>query len=147
MTGNTKDKATLFRERVVVVYGPVNGTAETIDPDKLPNNGGWLRCGMLRLTQTAGSSGKDHLEMVGTGNSELDGKTKNGMFHALADSVSFDESKGLYILRSEGNRKAKVWRQLSAGLEPQKQESQRLEFNPETNSLKSDRTTTIDGIQ
>jgi hypothetical protein len=147
MTGNTKDKATLFRERVVVVYGPVNGTAETIDPDKLPNNGGWLRCGMLRLTQTSGSSGKDHLEMVGTGNSELDGKTKNGMFHALADSVSFDESKGLYILRSEGNRKAKVWRQLSAGLEPQKQESQRLEFNPETNSLKSDRTTTIDGIQ
>jgi hypothetical protein len=147
MTGNTKDKATLFRERVVVVYGPVKGTPETIDPDKLPNNSGWLRCGMLRLTQIAGATGKDHFEMVGTGNSELDGKTKNGMFHALADSVSFDESKGLYILRSEGNRKAKVWRQLSAGLEPQKQEGQRLEFNPETNSLKSDRTTAIDGIQ
>lgn len=146
MNGNAKERISLFRDRVRVLYGPVANTGEHIDPDHLPNNAGWLRSNMLRLVQVQGQGG-NFMEMVGQGNAELDGKTPNGLFHALADTVTFDESKGMYILRSEGNRKAAIWRQVTLGSPRSHAEASYLEFNPSRNSLKLDKATGLDGLQ
>ena len=51
------------------------------------------------------------VELLGKGNAELEGQS----FFAHADEVTYDESKGLYTMRAEGNRKATIWRQTEAG--------------------------------
>ena len=147
MTGNTKERVTLFRERVRVLYGPVASTAEQIDVDHLPVGAGWLRSDTLRLVQVAGPGGRDFIEMVGQGNAELSGKTANGLFDAMADIVTYDESKGVYVLRSEGNRKASIWRQVSLGSPRSHIGGSSLVFNPTTYSVKADRVTGLDGIE
>ena len=146
MRGNAKERISLFQDRVRVLYGPVGNTGEHIDADHLPVNAGWLRSNMLRLVQVQGQGG-NFMEMVGQGNAELDGRTGNGLFHALADTVTFDESKGMYILRSEGNRKAAIWRQVSLGSPRSHAEATYMEFNPSRNSLKLDKATGLDGLQ
>ena len=147
MRGNTKSKLTEFHERVQVIYGPVDNYTSVIDPEKLPLKGGWLKCDQLRLSQLAGSGKKEFLEMFGQGNSELDGRTSHGYFHSLADTITYDESKGLYILRAEGSREATLWRQSSLSAPTARVDAQRMEFNPELNQLKLHRTSGLDGLK
>ena len=78
--------------------------------------------------------------MLGSGNAELEGRT----FHARADTISFDESKGLYVLRSLGNSKATIWRQKQVGGEYSRADAQRMEFVPSRNQLKLDQAISLD---
>jgi lipopolysaccharide export system protein LptA len=142
MVGNTKDRVTTFRDRVNVVYGPVPNLTlsidddhRPIDEDHLPKDGGWMSCNALQLTQHPKSKKQDaYLEMEATGNTVLEGRS----FHALAYRVTYDQSKGLYVLTGDGKRPAQIWRE-ARGLEPASQAGQRMEFNPARNEVRIDR--------
>ena len=147
MRGNMKQRKTSFFERVRIVYGPVNRSTDVIDEDHLPKDGGWMRCDRLDLHQHKQTTTTDgYVDMMGTGNSELDGRTAEGSFHALADVISYDQSKGLYVLRSAGTRKATIWRQEKAGAPTSHNVAQRMEFNPSLRTLKLDRGYGLDGL-
>jgi hypothetical protein len=143
MQGNTKDRVTTFRDRVHVIYGPVAQVTQTIDDehppideDNLPKNGGWMRCNVLQLTQYPETKKLPaYVEMAATGNAELEGRS----FHALAYSVTYDESKGLYVLTGDGKRDAQIWRESAPGAQRGSQTGQRMEFLPASNQLKIDR--------
>lgn len=136
MEGNTNDRMTTFRDRVRVVYGPVPLSTSVIDEDSLPKDGGWLRCNELELTQQLETkTAKSFVTMRASGNAELEGRS----FHALADNVHYDESKGLYILSSDGKRNAKIWHEKTIGAERSAFVGQRMEFTPARNELKIDK--------
>jgi hypothetical protein len=93
--------------------------------------------------------------MLGSGNAEMEGRmparsrseSRGERFRARADTISFDEAKGLYILRSRGSRTATVWRQKQRGGEYSQHDAKRMEFIPALNQLKSDRASGTIGIE
>jgi len=154
--GNMTEQFTTFSDRVEVVHGPVDQPLETIDPDDLPDSGGWMRCAKMQLTQFKKTDTTPaYIKMLGSGNAELEGRmpgrgrseSRGESFRARADTISFDESKGLYILRSRGNRTATVWRQKHRGGEYSNHDAKRIEFIPALNQLKSNRASGTIGIE
>lgn len=142
--GNTKQRFNTFYDRVRIVYGPVKRPPLVVDADNLPKNGGWMRSRSLQITQHEKTETKPaYITLLARGNAELDGEK----FHGRADNISYDESKGLYILKSFGKRKATIWRQTQIGGEESQFDAQRMEFIPSKNRLKLDRTTRLDGIR
>ena len=143
MLGNTKDRVTTFHDRVAVVYGPVANLTlsidddhRPIDEDHLPKDGGWMSCDALQLTQHPETKKeKAYLEMQATGNTVLHGRS----FHALAYSVTYDESKGLYILSGDGKRDAQLWRETTIGAEKGAQVGHRIKFIPALNKFEIER--------
>ena len=136
MQGNSNDRFTRFRDRVRVLYGPVEHSTDTFDEDSLPKDGGWMRCHELELTQHPQKKPqKDYITMKATDNVELDGRS----FHAMAHIVTYDESKGLYVLNGDGKQDAKIWREKKMGAERDAIPAQRMEFNPALNVIKIDR--------
>ncbi|MBT4866325.1 MAG: hypothetical protein HON53_14570 [Planctomycetaceae bacterium] len=154
--GNMKDRFTTFSDRVEVVHGPVEQPLSIIDPDNIPENGGWMRCDQMQLTQFEKTETTPaYIKMLGSGNAELEGRmpgrsrseTRGESFRARADTISFDESKGLYILRSRGNRTATVWRQKQRGDEYSSHDAKRIEFIPALNQLKTNRASGTIGFE
>jgi len=142
--GNTRQQFGTFHDNVHVLYGPVTRPLETIDPDALPADGGWMRSRSLRFEQHAGKGKRPgYVTLLAQGNAELEGRS----FHAQADFITFDESKGLYLLRSSGRRNATIWRQKHIGDNPSEVHAQQMKFWPAINQLKLDRATGLDGIQ
>ena len=84
-----------------------------------------------------------HVELLGVGNAKLEGRT----FNATAHEVSFDESKGLYILRSKGSPNASIWRQTAIGGKRSYTEAERMHFTPSTNELQLFGITGIIGLE
>ena len=133
MNGNTNEQTTTFRYLVHVVYGPVATSTEIIDEEKMPKDGGWMNCHELTLTQIAATkSVPAHITMRAVRDAELDGRS----FHAKAHIVTYDESKGLYILTGDGKRNATIWQERPTGGEPSVTSAQRMEFNPALKTLK-----------
>jgi hypothetical protein len=142
--GNIKGQHTTFHDRVEIVYGPVDKPLEVIDVEHLPKNGGWMRSNRLHVTQSEKTETTPAYNVVvASGNAELEGRS----FHARADSITYDESKELYVLRSIGSRKATIWRQTTLGGKRNRADAQRMDFIPSRNILKFDRTTGLDGSQ
>jgi hypothetical protein len=142
--GNTKQKFNTFNERVQIIYGPVERYLMVIELDNLTKDAGWMRCQSLRITQKEPPAPEETapVELLATGNVELEGRT----FNARADSISFDESKGLYTLRSQGRRKATIWRQTQLGGDLSRADAQLMNFIPSRNILKLDQATGLDGV-
>lgn len=137
MRGNRNQRSTTFRDRVRILHGPVEQSSEVLDSDDLPVDGATLTSEALQLTQNeARENQPPFMQMLATGNAKVEGRG----FHGLADSISYDESKGAFLLRSVGTRKATIWRQLKPGSEPNRFEAQRMEFIPSRNYLKSNET-------
>jgi hypothetical protein len=131
MSGNMNRRFTTFHDRVHVVYGPVDRPSVVLDPDDLPKGGGEMRSDTLDLTQLKSpETGKTHIEALARGNVKLNGQS----FEARADEVKYDESKGFYILRGEGNRDASLYRQVQIGGERDSIDANELRFNPTTNT-------------
>ena len=127
-----------------IVYGPVERPPHTIDADALPKDGGWMRSKMLQITQHEETkTAPSYVTLLAQGNAELDGRK----FHGRADRISYDESQGLYILKSLGKRQATIWRQTQVGGEESRSDAQRMEFIPSRNRLKLDRTTSLNGLR
>ena len=133
-----------FHDQVEIVYGPVERSNQTIDPDDLPEGGGWMRSNVLTVTHHAKTSERDEYnDILATGNTELEGR----MFHARADEINYDESKLKYILRSADDRDATIWRQEHAGGDYSRVDAKRMEFIPDSNKLRVYETSSIQGGQ
>src|SRR5690606_24967156 len=100
--GNVRHRTTTFHDKVRVVYGPVANAQRVIDhhrPDRVPAEADWMTCEKLRLTQhdptesTAASS-----DVLAAQNLRIGGRG----FEGIADSVTYDASKGQYVLKSFG---------------------------------------------
>jgi hypothetical protein len=157
--GNTKERHNRFRGHVEVVYGPVERPPHVVDPDGLPKGGGWMRSRELVVTQhhveirnpksapvqtqQTRNPKSAWLTMAADGNAEVDGSG----FHGRADTITYDESQDLYILRSVGRRDATIWRQLRPGDKRNRADAQRMEFIPSKNELKLDKTSTLQGLR
>ena len=83
-----------------------------------------------------------YLEMVGQGNSEVEGQVNGRRFTASADEIIYDGSKGMYVLRSLGRQNARL-----NGIGIGNMAGQRIVFNPERKTLKVDRATDGQGSQ
>lgn len=146
MLGNMHQRHTTFHDGVQVVYGPVARPMETVDPDdpdNLPRDAGQMRCNSLEVTQVPERGSQPaYVQLLGNGNAYLDGRG----FYARADQISYDQSKGLYVLRSLGNGKASIWREKTRGGGYQPFEAQRMDFIPSENYLKFDRATGGEGL-
>jgi hypothetical protein len=141
MRGNLHQKTTTFRDRVRVVHGPVASSVAQIDGAEPPKNSGWMTSATLTLTQHPASPTKPaYFSFEARENVILDGHSDNGQFHAIADNASFDESKGFYILWSEGRKHATIWREDASGGNRRPVPGRRMEFNPATNELKIEGT-------
>ena len=142
--GNLKQKFNTFKDRVKIVYGPVERSLMVIDLKDLPKDAGYMQCQSLRIThhEPTQKDQKTYIDLLALGNVNLEGRT----FHARADSVSFDESKGLYTLRSQGRQKATIWRQTQIGGDYSRADAQMMYFIPARDILKLDQATGLDGV-
>jgi hypothetical protein len=150
MNGNTKSRTTQFHDQVQIVYGPVQRSLDVLDPDNLPKDGGWMRSDKLRVTQheinpspRSAVKPSSYIDMQAQGNAKLKGRK----FYARATYINYDESKGIYILRSLAPRKATMWRQTKFGGERSQVEAQRMVIWPARNKLKLDDATEFQGFK
>lgn len=144
MKGNLGRKRSTFHDRVEVLYGPVERPVDVINRHELPKDGGWMRCDSLEVAQTAASrDGKGFVQLLGKGNTRLEGRG----YAARADEISYDETKGLFVLRSLGNYQATIWRERAPGDQQLRQDAQRMEFNPATGDLRITKSTGGEGTQ
>jgi hypothetical protein len=129
---------------VEVLYGPVEQPRETVCRDYLQEQSGYLGCDSLRVDQHPQAADKDqHLTLLATGDSKIEGKD----FFGEAETISYDGSKTLYVLRGDGNRLARLWRQLKVGAEPTNSNSNQIFFDPVHKTIKQDSMSNLDLIQ
>ncbi len=126
MTGQTERRRTTFQDRISVVYGPVQKPTDSFDRHHLPADGGWMGCETLQVAQTVIEE-KPCVQLLGAGNTRILGRG----FEGRADQINYDESKGKFVLRSLGERKATIWRGKNGG----EQHAQQMEFVPASNQV------------
>ena len=96
-----------------------------------------MRCEELNLTQSPGENGEGkYITLLARTNTELEGRTEHGLFHAKAAKVSYDQSKDLFILFGDGRRDATIWRESKPGVSSGSIPAQRMEFIPSQNQVK-----------
>ena len=135
MTGHIEPQRSTFHDSVMIVHGPVGLPNETIDPDHLPPLAGSMRCETLEFAhQSKGpNQPKDYQQLAGWGNARIEGRG----FYANADEISFDGSKGLYMLRAHGNQSATIAQDTDQGTR-REASGRRIEFIPSTRTVKVD---------
>ncbi len=84
-----------------------------------------------------------YLTLLATGNSQIEGKD----FFGEAETISYDGSKTLYVLRGDGNRDARLSRQLKVGDIFSRTVSNQIFFNPERHEVRQDQAKNVDWIQ
>ena len=142
-TGNIYDLHATFHEQVQVVQGLVTGPQESIDADRLGRDDGWLRCDSLQVTQTSQADDSRTFTLLANGDSSFSGQAAGQTFFGRADTVSYDESRHRYVLRSFGQAKATLWRKTRGGGPFIRAEAQRVEYSPRDRQLVLDRTTEV----
>ena len=142
MSGSVKDRTTTFRGQIEVIYGPVDEPLVKIDLDKLPKDGGAMFCDCLEFVQRSDDDGTKHVELLAKENARLEGRS----FFAQADEISYDESKGLYMLRSSGDESI-LWREKVAGGERTAVVAETFRFIPSINKVEFDKASRVQGLQ
>jgi hypothetical protein len=134
----------VFHDHVEVLYGPVDQPMDRVSRDYLLDHSGWLGCETLTVQQHPQSQTKDQfVTLLATGNSQIEGKD----FRGEAETISYDGSKTLYVLRGDNNRNARLWRQLKVGGDWSTTNSNQIWFNPTTNWMKQDQIKNLDWSQ
>ncbi|WP_417388435.1 hypothetical protein [Gimesia sp.] len=155
MAGNVSQRSTTFDDRVQITYGGVKRPLDTIDPDRMPPGAGSMRSNSLKLIQhDIEGQKKKFISMLAKGNAEVEGNTlikskqtpTSQEFSASADTISFDQSKDQYTLRSFGNRKATLRRFSRSGQTPTRSVSQQIEFSPSHDRVTLHGVTEIQGL-
>jgi hypothetical protein len=142
MTGKIDQKSLLLQGQVQVAYGPVPAPLDVISIDNLPKDAGIMSCGELRVSQEAGQQNSPYVTLVASHNARLEGQS----FFAQADEISYDESKGLYVLRSKG-RDSILTREQQRGGQRAVAAARSLRFTPSQNKVQVDSASHIQGIQ
>ena len=130
VTSDSSRRTATIDDRVEVIHGPVDlpNENDTVNPDDLPSKAGTIRCDQLQIVnhpKTDRNPG-GYTELVGKGNSEVEGQVNGRRFNASADEISFDGSKGLYILKANGRQSARLTELQSGSMA-----GQQIDFNPE----------------
>jgi hypothetical protein len=135
MTGHIEPQRSTFHDSILIVHGPVALPNEAIDPDHLPPLANSMRCEKLEFAhQSKGpDQPKGYQQLVGWGNARIEGRG----FYANADEISFDGSKGLYMLRAHGNQSAMIAQDTDQGTR-REASGRRIEFIPSTRTVKVD---------
>ena len=135
---------TIFHDHVEVLYGPVEDYNVMVSRDYLQDRAGYLSCDTLRVDQHPVSATTDqYLTMRATGNSRIEGKD----FFGESETISYDGSKTQYVLRGDGNRLARMWRQQQVGGEPSSAYSNQIFFDPEHNTMRQDAMSKLDWVR
>jgi len=142
MSGSVKDRTSTFRGQIEVIYGPVDEPLVKLELDKLPKDGGAMFCDWLEFVQRDSSNGSKHVELLARENARLEGRS----FFAQADEISYDESKGLYMLRSSGDESI-LWREKIAGGERTAVVAETFRFIPSINKVEFDKASRVQGLQ
>ena len=112
--------------------------------DYLLDQSGYLGCETLRVDQHPQTQEKDqYITLLASENAKIEGKD----FFGEGETISYDGSKTLYVLRGDGNRPARLWRQLKVGADPSSTDSNQILFDPEHKVVRQDATTKLDWIQ
>lgn len=148
MLGQQDARSMKFLGQVQVVYGPVTKPLEIINLDKLPKDGGAMYCDLLDFTQRKVkvpgiTKEEDTVELLAQGNARLEGQS----FFAQAYEISFDETKGLYTLRSQGDQQAMLWRQARPGGKRTPVVARTFRFIPSQNYVDFGDASLVQGIQ
>jgi hypothetical protein len=143
MVAKTKLRTISFIGQVQVVYGPVKEPLEVIDLDNLPKDGGAMYCDTLEFTQRTTVTDDKYVELLARDNARLEGRS----FSAQAYAITFDESKGLYTLRSKGDQQAMLWREHAPGLPRTPVVAKTFMFNPARNFVDFDNASLVRGLQ
>jgi hypothetical protein len=138
MTGNIDRQQSTFHDTVRIVHGPVGLPNETIDADNLTPTSGSMRCDKLEFTFRSKSADtpKAYQQLIGWGNAQIEGRG----YYANANEISFDGSKGLYMLRAHGNQVATIAQDTPQGRR-REATGRRIEFNRITKAVKVDAAT------
>jgi hypothetical protein len=139
MTGNAQRRTVELHGRVRAIYAPVQHPREVFSRDELsgdsPNaeDAVWLGCDDLAigLHRWPEREVEDYAVFGATGHCELEGQ----LFRAVADLISFDESKEQFTLKGLGDRKASIYYQRNPGEQPARLSAQRMEFIPSKNRI------------
>jgi hypothetical protein len=143
MIAKTKLRTMSFIGQVQVVYGPVKEPLNVIDLDNLPSDGGAMYCDTLDFTQRQTITDDKYVELLARDNARLEGRS----FSAQAYAITFDESKGLYTLRSKGDQQAMLWRERAPGLPRTPVVAKTFMFNPARNFVDFDNASLVRGLQ
>ncbi len=135
---------TVFHDHVEVLYGPVEQPREIVGRDYLQDQSGWLGCDTLRVDQHPLTATNDqYITLRASGSSRIEGKD----FFGEAESISYDGSKTLYVLRGDASRQARLWRQLQVGGEPSCTGGTQIFFDPVHQKARQDAAQGMDIIQ
>ena len=161
MKGNYQQKLVELNGRVRVLYAPVEHALETFSRDELSGESPsaahavWLGCDTLSITlhpwdaQPASSGGEerapgDDFAMIGgAGHCELEGQ----LFRAVADHLSYDESKELFTLKGLGKHEASIYYQERPGADPSRFPGQTIQFIPSQQRVKLEGSSGIQGVR
>jgi hypothetical protein len=130
LKGNYRNRMTTFNRNVAIVYGPVERLSQVIDPDagadgELPEDAVRISCDTLQVTERENKDGPQTVEVLGTGNAQLDGRK----VHAEADEIKYDQYKELFTLLGKGNRLARLWQRDRVGAKWRGVPGRRFEYS------------------
>jgi hypothetical protein len=136
MKGNIQDRTATFEDHVEMIYGPVPEATGKVDADKLPEGGAYLTCDSLKVSQFAETTSEQpHLRFSAERNTKLEIVYEGKPLDARADEVKYDESKDLYLLRSNGDRKVLIRKQPTSDGLGADIDCSRVEICPSQNRL------------
>lgn len=161
ITGNAQHRLIELHGRVRAIYAPVENVNETFQRKDLSGNAAnaddavWLGCDKLSVilhprtvgaeeeTDETAEEDKYYAVMRGSGHCELEGK----VFRAVADTLSYDQAKELFILKGLGKREASIYLQENPGDDPKRLPSQEIRFIPSQKHVNLERSSGIQGVQ
>jgi hypothetical protein len=108
ITGNMYQREFHFMKRVQVIYGPVTSWDAELrgrNLDQLPPGSVVMDCDRLAVADM-GQGGPAQLELLATGNTQVEGMTHQGRFVAQAHRLSYVQAKDLLVMEGDGRRDA-----------------------------------------
>ncbi len=161
LKGNYKQKLVELNGRVRVLYAPVEHALETFSRDELSGDSRsaahavWLGCDTLSITlhprdtqseasaEQGGLLDGDYAMIGGSGHCEMEGQ----LFRAVADHLSYDESKNLFTLKGLGTHEASIYYQERPGADPSRFPGQTIQFIPSQQRIKLEGSSGIQGVR
>lgn len=138
LEGNYRDRLSTFKKNVHIIYGEVERLSQVIAPDEtadfeMPDQAVRIECDQLRVSQREVSRGTRTIELLGTGNTKMEGRK----VVAKADEVRYDEYKELSTLVVRGNRSGTIWQRDDVGKEWRPAAFRRVEYSHRRQQLKA----------
>jgi lipopolysaccharide export system protein LptA len=132
MLANNVTHTAIFRDNVEVIHVPSEDVNMSLDPDKLPPGGMYLRSDQLKVYNRRDAAGKGHQELEAIGR----GVVQAQEFWGRADTIKYDESKALVIFESKEGNLATLYKVLNRGTQPQEIRGKKIFYWRRTNDFK-----------